>query len=121
VLIDGEVIAIGNDGKASFNALQHSRANAHIQFYGFDILVHRGRNVLRSPLEERRELLAEAMAKVQYPVVPSVTFNAKPAELVRAAKELGLEGIIAKRKGSIYEPGRRSGAWLKYKIYRKNL
>jgi ATP-dependent DNA ligase len=43
---------------------------------------------------------------------------AKPAELIRAAKKLDLEGIIAKRKGSSYEPGRRSGAWLKYKINR---
>jgi len=57
------------------------------------------------------------VAKVQYPVLPSVAFDAKPAELVRAAKELGLEDIIAKRKGSIYEPGRRR-AWLKHKIYR---
>jgi len=115
-LIDGEVIAIDESGRASFNALQHRGRNAHLQFYSFDVLIHRGRNVLRLPLEERRELLAEALSKVQYPVLPSVAFEVKPAELVRAAKELALEGIIAKRKGSIYEPGRRSGAWLKYKI-----
>ena len=42
----------------------------------------------------------------------------KAAELIRAAKELQLEGVIAKRKGSLYEPGRRSGAWVKYKINR---
>ena len=41
----------------------------------------------------------------------------EPSDLIRAAKELDIEGIIAKRKGSIYEPGKRSGAWLKYKIY----
>ena len=40
-LIDGEVIAIGTDGQISFNALQHSRPNVHIQFYAFDVLVHR--------------------------------------------------------------------------------
>ncbi len=65
--------------------------------------------VVRYSMEERRELLVEAVAKVQYPVLPLVAFDAKPAELVRAAKELGLEDIIAKRKGSIYEPERRSG------------
>jgi bifunctional non-homologous end joining protein LigD len=70
--------------------------------YPFDVLIHRGRNVLRLPLEERHELLTEALAKVQYPVLPSVAFEAKPADLIRAAKELGLEGIIAKRKGSVY-------------------
>jgi bifunctional non-homologous end joining protein LigD len=90
----------------------------HLQFYVFDVLIHRGRNVLRLPLEQRRELLGDALAKVEYPVLLSTPFEAKPTELIRAAKELGLEGIIAKRKGSLYEPGRRSGAWLKHKIYR---
>ena len=117
-LIDGEVVAIDENGRASFNALQHKRSKAHLQFYAFDVLVHRGRNVLRLPLEARRELLAEALAKVEYPVLCSTPFDAKPADLIRAAKELELEGIIAKRKGSCYEPGRRSGAWLKYKINR---
>jgi DNA ligase D-like protein (predicted ligase) len=116
-LIDGEVIAIDGNGRASFNALQHSHSRAYLQFYAFDVLVHRGRSVLRSPLEARRELLADALAKVDYPVLRSTPF-AKPADLIRAAKELELEGIIAKRKGSYYEPGRRSGAWLKFKINR---
>jgi bifunctional non-homologous end joining protein LigD len=43
-------------------------------------------------------------------------FESSPAELIDAAKRLGFEGIIAKRKDSLYEPGKRSGAWLKYKI-----
>jgi ATP-dependent DNA ligase len=73
---------------------------------------------LRLPLEERRQLLAHSLRKVAYPVLRSGPFDAKPSELIRAAKTLELEGIIAKRKGSIYEPGRRSGAWLKHKIYR---
>jgi len=51
-------------------------------------------------------------------VLRSTPFDAKPADLIRAAKELELEGIIAKRKDSCYEPGRRSEAWLKYKINR---
>lgn len=89
---------------------------AIFQFYAFDVLVHRGRSVLRLPIEERRELLTEALCKVQYPVIQSIPFDVKPAELLRAAKELQLEGVIAKRKGSLYEPGKRSGSWLKYKI-----
>ena len=48
-LIDGEVIVVDHTGKVSFNGLQHSRTNGHIQFYAFDVLVHRGRNVLRCP------------------------------------------------------------------------
>src|SRR5206468_5754072 len=101
-----------------FNSLEHSRLSAELQFYVFDILVHRGRNVLRLPLGMRRELLAESLAKVEYPVLHSMPFDAKPADLIHAAKELELEGIIAKRKDSCYEPGRRSGAWLKYKLNR---
>jgi bifunctional non-homologous end joining protein LigD len=81
-------------------------------------LIYQGRNILRLPLETRRELLTEALSKVEYPVLRSQNFDAKPADLIRAAKELELEGIIAKRKDSVYEPGRRSGAWLKYKINR---
>jgi bifunctional non-homologous end joining protein LigD len=84
----------------------------------FDVLIHHGRKVTGLPLETRRELLADAMNKVQYPVIKSTAFDVKPADLIKAAKELELEGVIAKRKGSIYEPGRRSGAWLKYKLNR---
>ena len=61
-------------------------------------------------------MLDEALSKVDYPVLRSTPFNAKPADLIRAAKELELEGIIAKRKSCFYEPGRRSGAWLKFKL-----
>jgi bifunctional non-homologous end joining protein LigD len=43
-LIDGEVVAITEDGRVSFNALQHRASTAHIQFYAFDVLLHRGRN-----------------------------------------------------------------------------
>jgi DNA ligase D-like protein (predicted ligase) len=115
-LVDGEVVAIDENGKASFNALQHSRNKAHLQFYAFDILIHQGRNVMHLPLETRQKRLTDALAKLEYPVLRSAAFDAKPADLIRAAKELQFEGIIAKRKGSLYEPGKRSGAWLKFKL-----
>ena len=115
-LIDGEVVVVDDNRRVSFNTLQYSSPSGHIQFYAFDILVHKGRNLLRLPIEQRRELLEEALRNVQYPVLRSISFDAKPADLIRAAKALEMEGIIAKRRGSIYEPGKRSGAWLKYKI-----
>jgi bifunctional non-homologous end joining protein LigD len=68
------------------------------------------------PLETRRKLLDDALAKVEYPVLRSAAFDAKPADLIRVAKELRLEGIVAKRNGSLYESGKRSGAWMKYKL-----
>ena len=70
-LIDGELIVVDGAGKVSFNGLQHSRPTGHIQFYAFDVLVHRGRNVFRLPIKERRHLLTKALRKVQYPVIQS--------------------------------------------------
>jgi len=116
-LIDGEVVAIDERGRVSFNALQHSRP-ADTQLYVFDLLVHRGCNVMGLPLDGRRDLLTDALRKVGYPVIQSIAFKVSPADVIRAAKELEMEGVVAKRKGSSYEPGRRSGAWVKYKINR---
>src|SRR5206468_10547471 len=52
------------------------------------------------------------------PISLSDTIDADPAELVRVVKEFGFEGIVAKRKDSYYESGKRSGAWVKYKVYK---
>ncbi len=115
-LVDGEVVAVDENGRCSFNALQHFAPTAELQFYAFDLLVYRSRSVMNQPLDKRRELLDEALTKVEYPVLKCQFFNAKPADVIRAAKALGMEGVIAKRKGSFYESGKRSGAWQKYKI-----
>lgn len=116
-LIDGEIIAIDETGRASFNLLQHHRSKASaIQFYVFDLLIYRGRSLLKVPLESRRELLRNALRNTGDPIYFSLNFDAKPAELIDAAKALSIEGIVAKRKDSHYESGKRSGAWLKYKI-----
>ena len=120
-LVDGEVVALDKTGCISFNVLQHHRSNAQaLLFYAFDLLVYRGKSLLNLPLETRRELLikavSDAVRPADSPVHLSEAFTAKPRELLDAAKELGLEGIIAKQKGSVYESGKRSGAWVKYKI-----
>src|SRR5215217_4888841 len=74
-LIDGEVIVVDENGRCTFNALQQSRPRGQVQLYAFDILVHRGRGVLRLPIEERRQLLAHALRKVDYPVLRSTPFD----------------------------------------------
>ena len=63
------------------------------------------------PLETRRALLEEVLEKVDYPVLFSRSVDAKPADLIRAAKELHFEGIVAKLTGSCYVPARRTAAW----------
>jgi len=118
-LIDGEIVAMDDSGRPSFNLLQHHRSKASaIQFYAFDILIDRGKSLLEIPLATRRELLNEALHAVGEPIRLSEAFETAPTDLLRAAKEHSLEGIIAKQKDSLYEPGKRSGAWLKYRINR---
>jgi len=116
-LVDGEVVALDQQGRTSFNLLQHRRSQASaIRFYAFDLLVYKGHSTINLGISERHDLLAQALANVDGDVQLMQRFETSPAELIRAAKRLGFEGIIAKRRDSLYEPGKRSGAWVKYKI-----
>lgn len=120
-LLDGEIVALDANGRISFNLLQHHRSKAQaLLFYAFDVLIYRGRSLLKAPLESRREALTEVLKDIGKagPIALSETMNASPAELVRVAKEFGFEGIVAKRKDSFYESGKRSGAWVKYRVNR---
>jgi ATP-dependent DNA ligase len=88
-------------------------------FYAFDVLIYRGRSLLKVPLSARREVLGEIFKGSNVaPIGLSETMQAEPSELVRVAREFGFEGIVAKRKDSVYESGKRSGAWVKYKVNR---
>jgi DNA ligase D-like protein (predicted ligase) len=117
-LLDGEIVALDENGRVSFNLLQHHRSKAQaLLFYVFDVLIYRGRSLLKAPLETRREALGEIFKDGNAaPVSLSETIDAAPADLTRVAREFGFEGIIAKRKDSHYEPGKRNGAWVKYRI-----
>ncbi|HET8550625.1 MAG TPA: hypothetical protein VFL57_21590 [Bryobacteraceae bacterium] len=89
-------------------------------YYAFDLLAWRGRNTSKLPLARRRELLKTALANVADPVRYSESLAAAPDDLIRAAREQGLEGIVAKRATSVYEPGQRSGAWIKVKVNQRH-
>ncbi len=70
-LLDGEIIALDNNGRISFNQLQHHRTAAQaILFYAFDVIIHRGRRLIHVPLETRRELLGDIAADLRYALVP---------------------------------------------------
>jgi bifunctional non-homologous end joining protein LigD len=123
IKLDGYRCLIGKSSNKvtlwSRRLLQHHRSKAQaIQFYAFDLLIYKGRSLSDVALETRRELLTEALSTVGDPIRLSEAFETTPADLIRAAKEQSLEGIVAKRKDSIYEPRKRSGAWLKYRINR---
>src|SRR4029450_1034006 len=117
-LIDGEIVALDERGRVSFNLLQHRRSKAHaLVFYAFDVLIYRGRSVLNVPLYFRREVLHRIFEDTKAaPIGLSENIEAAPTALIRGAKEFGFEGIVAKRKDSYYEPGKRTGAWVKYKV-----
>ena len=121
-LLDGEIVAIDKSGRISFNLLQHHRSNAQaLLFYAFDVIVCHGKSSVSTPLEKRRALLNELFAdlgKNASPIGLSETMDATPADLIRVPKEFGFEGIVAKRRDSLYEPGKRTGAWLKHRIHK---
>jgi len=114
-ILDGEIVALDSKGRPDFNTLQNWKRGKNLYFYAFDILAYKGREALSLPLLERRKLLGAAVSGLADPIrlSPVMDFSAK--QIVRAARENGLEGVIAKRRDSEYEPGERSGAWVKYK------
>jgi ATP-dependent DNA ligase len=73
---------------------------------------------MQEPLERRRQVLAEAIKGKAAPIALSESLDASPTELIQVAKEFGFEGIVAKRKDSLYESGKRTGAWVKYRVNR---
>ena len=119
-VIDGEVVAFGPDGRPSFSALQnYGSAAGPVMYYVFDVMVLSGRNVMREPLEARRELLErKVLPKLKDPVSYAAALDASLPVLVQSVKEQGFEGLVAKRRDSVYEPGLRSGAWQKMRVNR---
>src|SRR5919106_1711731 len=119
-VIDGEVIAFDDDGRPSFNAFQnYGSAPAPVIYYVFDVMVLAGRNVMREPLEKRREILEQkVLPKLSEPVRYTSSLDAALPVLVQSVREQAFEGLVAKRRNSVYEPGLRTGAWMKMRVNR---
>lgn len=119
-VIDGEVVALDESGRPSFNALQNrGSSNATIVYYAFDVMVAAGVNVMREPMVRRRELLeTKILPTLREPVRYAAALDADLPTLIESVKAHGLEGLVAKRKNSVYEPGMRSGAWRKMRVNR---
>ncbi len=124
-IVDGEVVALDEAGRPSFSLLQaragfgqRRDANVPVVYQAFDLLHLDGRSLLDVPLEERKRLLAERLR--DHPLVRYAGHVEGDGEaLFETAKAQGLEGVMAKRRSSRYEPGRRSHAWLKVKVRRE--
>ena len=119
-VIDGEVVAFDEDGRPSFNVLQnYGSSPAPVVFYAFDIMVLRGKDLMSETLERRQlQLEKRVLPKLREPVRYVAALNAVLPDLVASVKAQGLEGLVAKRLGSRYEPGMRSGAWMKMRVNR---
>src|ERR1035438_5942220 len=119
-VIDGEVVALDQDGRPSFNSLQnYGQAGIPLHCFIFDLLMLHGREVMGEPLVKRRELIEKHVlptlaARIRY----SPILEASLPDLIRSVKAQGLEGLVAKRRNSSYEPGVRSGAWQKMRVNR---
>jgi bifunctional non-homologous end joining protein LigD len=117
-VIDGEVVALDEEGRSSFQLLQGLEMEGRkspVCFYVFDLLQLNGKSLVGLPLTARKELLSGVCGDVGDPIRYSGEIGADAPALLAEVKRRGLEGLIGKLRDSIYEPGRRSGAWIKLK------
>lgn len=114
-VIDGEIVAFDGEGKPSFNALQnYGSSSGPLIYYVFDVLILAGADVMGETLDARRALLeSRVLPKLNEPIRYSPELEAALPDLIRSVKAQALEGLVAKKRGSKYEPGLRSGAWQK--------
>jgi bifunctional non-homologous end joining protein LigD len=129
-VLDGEIVVTDESGRPSFGLLQNrmnlTRPNDirraagtwPAQLMVFDLLELNGRSLVREPYERRREILSDTIpqpvgGRVQVPP----TFDGDLDAALETSSALRLEGVVAKRHGSIYQPGRRARTWLKIKLH----
>jgi DNA ligase D-like protein (predicted ligase) len=116
-VVDGELVALDDNGHPNFNLLQNFRgATSHIYYYIFDLLICKNRNLTHLALIERRALLNELIVIDDDRITSIGYIEAQSSDLLKSVREHKLEGIVGKRKDSLYEPGLRSGAWIKYRV-----
>lgn len=114
-ILDGELVALDADNRSDFNLLQNFRsAEAQIRYCAFDILALRGRSLVNETLAVRREHLSALLRPAEHVVQSVVDPSAK--HLLKFVHKHGLEGVVAKRLDSAYEPGLRSGSWQKHRV-----
>jgi bifunctional non-homologous end joining protein LigD len=128
VVVDGEIVALDDTGRPSFERLQQrmnlsgareinaASAAVPISYVAFDVLFDRG-DVTAEPWEDRR-LRLDAL-QLEPPFVSSAVVIGDPTSLWRLVEQRGLEGIMAKRRRSMYRPGARSADWLKITRFRQ--
>lgn len=127
VLLDGEIVVLGAGGWPDFEALQqriHLRsgraaarlaATVPVTYLAFDLLHLNGLSLLDAPYRQRRTMLEALHLEGPHWQTPPSFTSVPAAELLEVSRQHALEGVVAKRLDSRYEPGRRSGSWIKTK------
>lgn len=119
-VIDGEVVVLSKSGIANFGALQNwrSEADGDLVYYVFDILWYEGKDLKELSLLERKAILKEILPQNEQ-ILFSEHFDTSGIDFLKEAKKMGLEGMMAKRKDSIYHANNRSHDWLKVKANKR--
>jgi DNA ligase D-like protein (predicted ligase) len=116
-VVDGEIVALDETGRPNFNLLQHSRDQAsRICYFIFDLPVYANRDLTRLTFVHRREIMNSVLTFNSPRIRIAQCFETSAKEMVRAIRQQGLEGAVAKRKDSRYESRKRSGSWAKYRL-----
>jgi len=121
-IIDGEIVALDAKGVSSFQLLQAyelGEKRPPIYFYTFDLLRLNGKDLTGTPLVERKAKLESILANRGGVVRYSGSLGEDAPKLLKRVQKLGLEGLIGKQVDSVYESGRRSGAWIKLKLHQE--
>jgi bifunctional non-homologous end joining protein LigD len=112
-VLDGEVVALDKSGVPNFNEMQNRGRATRVEFWAFDLLYLDGRSLLRAKYLDRRKLL-ETLSGASDLIVPELLPGDGTQALEHSGKH-GWEGVVAKRRDSSYQPGRRSASWIKDK------
>jgi DNA ligase D-like protein (predicted ligase) len=116
-VVDGEIVALDDDGRPVFNLLQNFTSEAgRIRYFVFDLLCYNNRDLTGLPLVKRREMLRSLIKFEAGRVKISDFVEASAEQMLSAVREQRLEGIVGKQKDSVYERGKRSGAWIKHRV-----
>jgi bifunctional non-homologous end joining protein LigD len=120
-VVDGEIVVLNEAGDPDFQKLQHYDGNRHlpIQYYVFDVLELNGKKLYDVPLIERKELLQKLIPSSDV-IKYSDHVEEQGEEFFRLVEERNMEGIMAKRKSSLYYPGKRTSDWLKIKHHKSD-
>jgi bifunctional non-homologous end joining protein LigD len=113
-ILDGEIVALDDQNRPTFQLLQNYQSGP-LAYYLFDLLTFDGENWKDRPLHERKARLEKLLKGVKSPIFLSASLPGTTAAIWQQIQKQRLEGIIAKRRDSLYEPGRRSGEWAKIK------